>query len=62
MSGFSFGGGLYLNKFTIHYAQSYYHLAGAYNELGINIKLNDLFGIGTMGDKINWSEKFANSY
>lgn len=62
MSGFSFGGGLYLNKFIIHFAQSYYHIAGAYSEVGINFALNQLFGLGNAGKKINWSEKFAGSY
>lgn len=62
MSGFSFGGGFYLNKFVIHYAQSFYHLAGAHHEMGLNMRLNDLFGIGKMGNKINWSEQFARSY
>jgi hypothetical protein len=62
MSGFSFGGGLYLNKFIIHFAQSYYHISGAYTEVGLNFALNQLFGIGQAGSKINWSEKFESSY
>jgi hypothetical protein len=62
MSGFSLGAGLYLNKFTIHFAKSYYHIAGPYTEIGLNFKLNQLFGFGNAGNKINWSEKFANSY
>ena len=62
MSGFSFGGGLYLNKFILHFAQSYYHIAGAYTEIGLNFKLNQLIGLGAGGNKINWSEKFAKSY
>ncbi|HMN33057.1 MAG TPA: type IX secretion system protein PorQ [Chitinophagaceae bacterium] len=62
VSGFSFGAGIYLNKFTIHYAQSYYHIVGAYNEIGINFSLNQLFGLGHFGEKINWSEKYAHAY
>ncbi len=62
VSGFSFGAGIYLNKFTIHYAQSYYHIAGAYNEIGINFALNQLFGIGHLGNKINWSEQYSHAY
>lgn len=62
LSGFSFGAGLYVKKFTIHYARSYYHLAGAYNEIGINMQLNQLFALGTSGRKINWSEKFEGGY
>lgn len=59
MSGFSLGAGLYLNKFIVHFAQSYYHIAGPYTEFGINIKLNQLIGSGA---GINWSEKFEKSY
>jgi hypothetical protein len=62
MSGFSFGAGLYLNKFVLHFAQSYYHVAGPMTEMGLQIKLNQLFGFGTGGQKINWSDKFANSF
>ncbi|HEY1030203.1 MAG TPA: type IX secretion system protein PorQ [Flavipsychrobacter sp.] len=58
LAGFSFGAGLYLNKFQVHYARSYYHLAGAYNEIGINMQLNKLFGIGKFGDKVNWSDTY----
>ncbi len=59
MSGFSLGAGLYLNKFVVHFAQSYYHIAGPYTEFGINFKLNQLIGSGS---KINWSEKYERSY
>jgi len=62
LSGFSMGLGIYLNKFIVHYAQSYYHIAGAYHELGLNIKLNQLVGFGKGGDKINWAEKFNQEY
>lgn len=62
MSGFSYGGGLYLNKLTVHFARSHYHLAGAYNQVGFNFKLNDYFGLGETGQKINWSAKYATSY
>jgi hypothetical protein len=61
-AGFSFGAGLYLNKFVIHYAQSYYHVSGPYNEIGINFSLNQLFGLGKGGRKINWSERFAREF
>lgn len=62
MAGFSYGVGMYLNKFVIHYARSHYHLAGAYNEFGINFSLNQLFGVGPGGRKINWTEKYARAY
>lgn len=61
-AGFSFGAGVYLNKFTVHFAKSYYHIAGGYTEIGLNFKLNQLIGLGNGGKKINWSEKFAKSY
>jgi len=62
MSGFSYGIGLYLNKFVIHVAQSYYHLSGAHTDIGLNFKLNQIVGFGDGGKKINWSEKFEGSY
>lgn len=54
MSGFSLGVGLNLNKFQVYYGRSYYHVAGAYNEIGINMMLNKITGIGKLGDKIHW--------
>lgn len=62
VTGFSFGAGLYLDKFQIHYARSYYHLAGAYNEIGITMALNKLFGIGKTGEKIHWNETYTDSW
>lgn len=59
LAGFSFGAGLYLNKFQIHYARSYYSLAGAYNEIGINMQLNQLFGIGKFGNKVGWKDTYT---
>lgn len=58
LSGFAFGLGVNLNKFQIHYAHSYYHIAGAYNEFGLNLSLNKLFGIGKLGDKIHWNATY----
>lgn len=58
LAGFSFGGSIKLNKFDIYYARSYYHIAGAYNEFGLNMSLNKLFGIGKLGDNINWSATY----
>lgn len=58
LSGFAFGIGLHLNKFRIQYARSHYHVAGAYNEIGLNISLNKLFGIGKAGDKIHWNATY----
>jgi hypothetical protein len=58
LSGFSFGAGINLNKFQIHYARSYYHLVGANNEFGLNISLGKLTGLGKTGEKIHWSSQY----
>ncbi|MEN9340569.1 MAG: type secretion system protein PorQ [Bacteroidota bacterium] len=58
MSGFSYGAGLYLNKFTLHFARSYYHISGPYNELGLSIQLNQLIGSGG----IAWTTHYASAY
>jgi hypothetical protein len=57
-AGFAFGVGVNLNKFQVHYARSYYHVAGAYNEIGFNMALNKITGIGKFGDKIGWSNTY----
>lgn len=51
LAGFAFGASLQLNKFQVHYARSYYSIAGAYNEFGLNLCLNKL-GIGK-GENFN---------
>ncbi len=58
LTGFSFGVGIYLNKFQVHYARSYYYIGGAYNELGLNMALNKLFSIGKTGDNIHWNKEY----
>ena len=58
LAGFSFGASLYLNKVQVHYGRSFYHVAGAYNEIGFNFAMNKLFGIGQTGDKINWNANY----
>lgn len=58
LAGFSFGGSLYLNKFQVHYARSYYHLAGAYNEIGFNFTLNKLVPLGRSSEKIHWADQY----
>jgi len=55
LAGFSFGVNLYLNKFQVHYARNYYHIAGPYNEIGITMALNKLFGAGRSEDHLHWS-------
>lgn len=58
LAGFAFGVGVDLNKFQVHFARSHYHIAGAYNEFGLSMSLNKLFGIGKLGDKIDWSATY----
>lgn len=59
MAGFSFGASIWLNKFQIHYARSYYHIAGAYNEFGFNFALNKLFNAGKGGERIGWNANYG---
>ena len=43
LNGFSAGAGVLFSKLQVRYARSYYQNTKAYNQLGINIKLNDYF-------------------
>jgi len=58
LSGFSFGASLWLNKVQVHYARSYYHLAGAYNEFGFNFAMNKLLHLGNGGNRIGWNNDY----
>lgn len=58
LAGFAFGLGINLNKFQVHYGRSYYHIAGAYNEIGITLLLKKLFGVGPGGEKIHWNTDY----
>ena len=58
IAGFAFGLGIDLNKFQVHYARTYYHIAGPYNELGITMALNKLLGLGKTGDNIHWNATY----
>jgi hypothetical protein len=46
VAGFSGGLALHLPKFDIYYGRSVYHLSGAYNEVSVNLKLKEAFGLG----------------
>ncbi len=59
-AGFAFGANVDLNKFQVHYSHAYYSIAGAYNELGLNMSLNKLFGLGDFGERVNWSKEYPN--
>jgi hypothetical protein len=54
LNGFSLGIGVLFNKLHIRYARSHYQNNTAYNQLGLNMKLNEYFGLGKFGKKIGW--------
>lgn len=58
ITGFAFGAGLYLDKFQVHYARSYYHVAGAYNEIGITMNLNKILTFSTAEKCSNWNKVY----
>ncbi|MNU20375.1 hypothetical protein D3C71_86200 [compost metagenome] len=60
LAGFSFGAGLYLNKFQVHYARSFMATAGAYNEFGLNIALDKLFKVGAKTEPWHWNNDYPN--
>jgi hypothetical protein len=54
LNGFSLGAGVMLGKLQIRYARAYYQSNTAFNQLGLNMKLNDYFGLGKLGERIGW--------
>jgi hypothetical protein len=54
LNGFSMGAGVLLGKMQIRYARANYQANSAYNQLGLNLKLNEYFGLGRFGHKIGW--------
>lgn len=54
LTGFSMGVSLLLNKLQVRYARSQYQNNTAYNQFGLNISLNQYFGLGKWGQKIGW--------
>ncbi|HSU28705.1 MAG TPA: type IX secretion system protein PorQ [Chitinophagaceae bacterium] len=54
LNGFSLGLGVLLDKLQIRYARVYYQNNSAYNQFGLNLKLNKYFGLGKFGKKIGW--------
>jgi len=59
LAGFSFGASINLNKIQIRYARSYYHLAGAYNEFGLQLNLGQLTGIGKGTERAGWNVAYT---
>jgi hypothetical protein len=54
LNGFSVGAGVMLNKLNVRYARAHYQNNTGYNQLGLNMKLNEYFGLGRFGKRINW--------
>jgi hypothetical protein len=54
LNGFSMGVGLLIKKLQVHYARTYYQNNKALNQMGFNLKLNEYFGLGKMGQRIGW--------
>ncbi|HEX6193156.1 MAG TPA: type IX secretion system protein PorQ [Chitinophagaceae bacterium] len=54
LNGFSFGVAVLLNKLTIRYARAQYQSNTGYNQLGLNLQLNQYFGLGKLGERIGW--------
>ncbi len=59
VAGFAFGVGVNLNKFVVQYGRSYYHIAGAYNEIGLTLRLNKLGSLGSLGERIHWDAEYT---
>lgn len=54
LNGFSLGVGVMLKKIQIRYALTSYEGNTTYSQLGLNLKLNEYFGLGKFGEKIGW--------
>jgi hypothetical protein len=54
LNGFSLGAGALFNKIQIRYARAYYQNNTAYNQFGLNLQLNQYFGLGKFGERIGW--------
>jgi hypothetical protein len=54
LNGFSAGVGVILPKLQIRFARSHYQGNTGYNQLGLNLKLNEYFGLGKLGERIHW--------
>lgn len=62
LAGFAFGIGVNLNKFQVHYARSYYHIAGAYNEFGLSMNLGKITGIGRATERWGWDKEYPEKH
>ena len=54
LNGFSVGVGLVVRKIHVRYARTHYQNNTAYDQLGLNLQLNEYFGLGKFGKRIGW--------
>jgi hypothetical protein len=54
LNGFSMGLGILFKKLQIRYARAYYQNNVSYHQFGLNLKLNEYFGLGKFGERIGW--------
>lgn len=54
LNGFSIGAGVLLGKLQVRYARAYYQSNTAFNQFGLNMQLNQYFGLGNFGKRIGW--------
>ncbi|MCZ2459217.1 MAG: type IX secretion system protein PorQ [Chitinophagales bacterium] len=54
LTGFSMGVALLLKKLQVRYALAAYQNNTTYSQFGLNMKLNEYFGLGKFGEKIGW--------
>ena len=54
LNGFSMGVGLLVKKLQVRYARTHYQNNTGYNQLGLNLQLNQHFGLGKFGERIGW--------
>lgn len=57
LAGFSFGAGINLNKFQVYYGRSYYSIANANNEIGLNVDLGRIMSLGKTGERWHWRQE-----
>ena len=59
-AGFAFGVGLNLNKLQVHYARTYYSIAGAYNEIGLTMALDKFISLSNKNsEKMHWKNTYT---
>ena len=54
LNGFSLGVGVLFAKIQLRYARAYYQSTRAYNQLGLNLPLDQYFGLGDTGNRTGW--------